>query len=232
MLSQFKSRYPSGSLISELLQIYQGQFVVRAEVQVDGAIRATGLAAAESLELAEDRARGRALMVLGIEPNSSARLETKPSSSFLTPTVPVELEGKSDRLPSTAGLSAQEIEASGKNVGTTNDFLEEHSQKQMTFFGNDEMQAPHDYGYQESSFEPEPIEPEIGTEVREPVDMTTVVARTSAEIKRLGWSNQQGRDYLKKTYGKRSRHELTDKELLEFLQYLELQPTPSLLPVT
>jgi hypothetical protein len=47
------------------------------------------------------------------------------------------------------------------------------------------------------------------------------------EIKRLKWNNQQGREYLKQKYGKRSRHELSDEEMLEFLHYLESQPTPN-----
>jgi len=77
MLSQFPIRYPSGNLISELLQVHEGQFVVRVEVQVDGVTRATGLAAAENLELAEDQARSRALMVLGIGTNLSIRAESE-----------------------------------------------------------------------------------------------------------------------------------------------------------
>ena len=64
MFSQFLTFYPTGCLISDLLQIYQGKFVVRASVQVNGVTRATGLALAETLSLAEDRARSRALMVL------------------------------------------------------------------------------------------------------------------------------------------------------------------------
>ncbi|MDZ4876429.1 MAG: hypothetical protein CLLPBCKN_005849 [Chroococcidiopsis cubana SAG 39.79] len=49
------------SLISELLTIYQGKFVVRVAVQVDGIVRATGMATAETLEAAEDKARERAI---------------------------------------------------------------------------------------------------------------------------------------------------------------------------
>ena len=67
MLAQFQACYPTGSLISELLSIYQGKFVVRVSAQVEGVTRATGMAAAETLELAEDRARVRALTVLVID---------------------------------------------------------------------------------------------------------------------------------------------------------------------
>jgi formylglycine-generating enzyme required for sulfatase activity len=59
-----------------------------------------------------------------------------------------------------------------------------------------------------------------------PIDFSDIVARTNVELKRLGWTNQQGRDYLVQTYGKRSRQLLTDAELLDYLHYLESEPSP------
>jgi formylglycine-generating enzyme required for sulfatase activity len=59
-----------------------------------------------------------------------------------------------------------------------------------------------------------------------PIDFSDLIARTNVEMKRLGWTNQQGRDYLLETYGKRSRQVLTDAELLDFLHYLESEPSP------
>ena len=43
-------------------------------------------------------------------------------------------------------------------------------------------------------------------------------------MERLAWTKEQGKDYLLKTYGKKSRHLLSDQELLEFLNYLQNQP--------
>ena len=43
-------------------------------------------------------------------------------------------------------------------------------------------------------------------------------------MKRLGWSHAQGREYLRRTYGRNSRQDLSDQELLDFLQYLRSQP--------
>lgn len=57
-----------------------------------------------------------------------------------------------------------------------------------------------------------------------PADRSEEIAKIGFEMKRLGWSNEQGREYLKRTYGKRSRQELNDEELISFLQYLEAQP--------
>jgi hypothetical protein len=80
MLAQFQSLYPKGSLISELVQIFQGKYIVRASVQIEGVTRATGMAAAETVEAAEDQARTRALIVLGITnvPPESVVLTSNP----------------------------------------------------------------------------------------------------------------------------------------------------------
>ncbi|MCC5624173.1 hypothetical protein LC574_23945, partial [Nostoc sp. CHAB 5715] len=80
MLAQFQSLYPKGSLISELLQIFQGKYIVRASVQIEGVTRATGMAAAETVEAAEDQARTRALIVLGITnaPQQSVAFSSNP----------------------------------------------------------------------------------------------------------------------------------------------------------
>lgn len=59
-----------------------------------------------------------------------------------------------------------------------------------------------------------------------PVDLSDIIAQTDVEMGRLGWTSSQGRKYLEETYHKRSRQQLNDEELLEFLLYLESQPTP------
>jgi hypothetical protein len=59
-----------------------------------------------------------------------------------------------------------------------------------------------------------------------PSDRSEEIMKIGIEMKRLGWSTEQGREYLKRTYGKRSRQELDDAELLDFLHYLEGQPSP------
>jgi hypothetical protein len=60
-----------------------------------------------------------------------------------------------------------------------------------------------------------------------PVDLSDIIAHTDVELKRLGWTNAQGRRYLEQTYHKRSRQHLSDTELMEFLDYLKMQPAPS-----
>lgn len=60
-----------------------------------------------------------------------------------------------------------------------------------------------------------------------PIDLSDIIAQTDVELRRLGWGVAQGREFLEKTYGKRSRHDLSDEELLEFLLYLESLPDPA-----
>ncbi|MBW4430814.1 MAG: hypothetical protein KME28_03455 [Pelatocladus maniniholoensis HA4357-MV3] len=76
MLAQLQSLYPTASLISELVQIYHGKYIVRASLQIEGITRATGMAAAVTVEEAEDQARTRALMVLGIATTSQVQTES------------------------------------------------------------------------------------------------------------------------------------------------------------
>lgn len=66
LAEQFRQRYPMGALVSELLTVHQNEYVVRASVSVGGTVCATGMAAASTVEVAEDRAKERALKLLGI----------------------------------------------------------------------------------------------------------------------------------------------------------------------
>jgi hypothetical protein len=53
------------------------------------------------------------------------------------------------------------------------------------------------------------------------------MATIDVEMKRLSWTKEQGRDYLRTTYGKTSRVQLTDEEILSFLDYLKSVKTAS-----
>ena len=75
VLQQLRSQYPTGCLSTDLVQIHQDQFVVRAVVQVDNMALVTALASASTIEVAEDRARTRVLEALGLNiANVSATL--------------------------------------------------------------------------------------------------------------------------------------------------------------
>ncbi|MHC5730893.1 MAG: hypothetical protein ACYT04_71810 [Nostoc sp.] len=54
----------------------------------------------------------------------------------------------------------------------------------------------------------------------------TLITKTDAEMQRLGWSEAQGREHLMECFGKRSRFQLTEEELDNFLLFLQLTDTP------
>ncbi len=60
---------------------------------------------------------------------------------------------------------------------------------------------------------------------------TTLIDQTTAELKRLGWSNDQGRLYLQEKFSKSSRKELTEQELQQFLTHLRSLHPSAPLPV-
>lgn len=277
MLAQFQVRYPTGSLISELLTIYEGKFVVRVSAQVEGVTRATGMAAAETLELAEDRARSRALEVLAIDqrmasvaggdseklqhldqvqtPSFSYGKEKKispeiasnqaqgvsPPALFVDPayssfssltaveeSTPAAVSPKfkgNDRFTFTPTPSAQEPGAAAENFGLMSETENGSTDNLPIPFDNVTPVEPRSYSPEDSSETPSQTGAETEMVASEPIDLSDAIARTSVELKRLTWSNQQGREYLLRTYGKRSRQELTDEEMLEFLNYLESQPS-------
>ena len=50
-----------------------------------------------------------------------------------------------------------------------------------------------------------------------------IKADIDATMQRLGWTTEQGKQYLIDTYGKKSRIQLSDRELPEFWEYLKEQ---------
>ncbi len=51
-----------------------------------------------------------------------------------------------------------------------------------------------------------------------------LIAQSDKYLSLLNWTTEQGREYLQQRYQKRSRQKLTDAELLDFIEYLKLQP--------
>jgi hypothetical protein len=273
MYAQFRSQYPMGSLISELLNIHEGKFIVRASIQVGGSTLATGLSAAANIEQAEDQARVRALVVLGIE--------DRPYATTQAQIVNAASEGSTvrgrARLPTPAPTSeflplaeAAFQESYRQSVGQSVDVDWAMADQAAQAFPEPEQQMS---WFERSSADsaPPPPQPQLsgralgqellfpqsaaaparpfhataspegngssfaGRERRDaitaaiaaPVDLSDIIAHTDIELKRLGWTNAQGRRYLEQTYGKRSRQHLSDAELMEFLDYLKTQPAPA-----
>ncbi len=229
MFSQFQTRYPMGSLVSELLQIHDGNYVVQAVVQVGGVTIATGMAAAAAIDQAEDQARIRALAVLGISPLYETQKQVV-NSEAETPT-PVSL------IPGDLDIPSHEQEETPTSQTLFNHHSVDWSPEEMaqpSGLSSTELPNPPTGTLPDTSkyrsqngkvvTQSSRTTPQNGTAPR-PVDLSDVIAQTSVELKRLNWSDVQGRSYLQRTYGKRSRQQLTDQELLEFLYYLQSQPS-------
>ncbi|MBU7584854.1 MAG: hypothetical protein KAF91_18410 [Nostoc sp. TH1S01] len=276
MLAQFQSLYPNGSLTSELVDIFQGKYIVRASVQIDGVIRATGLAAAETVEAAEDQARTRALMVLGMASSPQTQAASSPKATIPVQPTPVintiaNINESTYSSTTDKGLelvtNKPEISpaaSSNKTIAPDLFATEAHNtdtytpdltpslpltpSREPAFVppaDNLEIEVPHQpetpafSGIAASNVTPftprnysssETTTTSTTTSKRkkkaEPVDLSDVIAKTDVELQRLGWTPEQGREHLIKTYGKRGRTLLTEEELHSFLQYLQSQPDP------
>lgn len=96
MLAKFRNRYPQGSLVSELVKIDRGTYIVKALVQIDNVVLATALAGADTVESAEDAARERAIATLFLDShltsnNSNSATVSTTNDSNLAPQTQTEL---------------------------------------------------------------------------------------------------------------------------------------------
>lgn len=257
MLAQFQRLYPNGSIISELVEIFQGKYIVRVSLQIEGVTRATAMAGADTVEAAEDQARNRALMVLGItnttRENAAVSVSPEPVSPVTVNPPPKTTTVFHESVPSTGDVARSQwsLDSNTKN-DTYNQTLDrsfsettpteekvDTSAPNLNLVSNPEPElqplpeippsnvtpfTPRSY----SSVEDTGLRLGIGKTKRksEPVNLSDVIAQTDVQIERLGWTKEQGREHLKKTYGKLGRSLLSEEELLDFLNYLKAQPDP------
>ena len=249
MLAKFRQRYPQGSLVSELIEIDRGFYIVKVSVQVDRIVLATGLAGASTIEAAEDSARERAIAVVlsdgeaivdSTVNNTSNLVDRTSLKEPITQINSNEPEREIVNLQETEtpikANEPEEISLPEPTPPRSESILEPRSEPRSEpepstpqsnlFSGTFTMPT------ETSIIEPESVEvvdstPAIATLNSEEMDFNEIKQKTDIEIKRLGWTKDNGREFLKSRYGKRSRLHLTDEQLLEFLQYLEQQPTPA-----
>lgn len=329
MLQEFQRLYPTACLTSELLQIHNGKYIIRASIEIEGTIRATGMAGAESIEVAEDQARQRAISVLPIDISENRENTLNPPSNQLTPiastpTTEPQIQPKSQTVeletaikPDQPQLNTPPLELTSQVTKNINKLPEnqpletiQHQQQQISppepLHQDTHQPTPtltpepsqpvenNDFNLSQTSFTPEareyptpfesylpphppqeeeppnqeqpilefehpsyipssnvtpftprnpvtnteeisqaksetktPAASKRGRKKNEPVDLSGIIAQTDVEMQRLGWTPEQGRDYLIKTYKKRGRTLLDENELIDFLNYLKSQPTPS-----
>jgi hypothetical protein len=242
MFKEFRKHYPQGSLVTELVQVDREKYIVRALIQVDGVTLLTSLAAASSVEEAEDRARERVLALSDLDLGTrnaplTGTFGSFPDSRSIEKEKTVVNSNNNDKNRTTAAsLSAGEEtpktlvsshkippEAIDRSLATTE---AKTNGKQIDLFDVPPIVKP----IQQPS---EKILPEVQTntsvvstvepQTLESIDPMDLIAKTDIELERLRWTKEQGRDFLLQHYGKRSRHVLNERELLDFLNHLRSQ---------
>jgi hypothetical protein len=233
--TQLQSRYPASSLQAELLQVQDGSFVVRAIVLVEGAVLVTAMAAALTIEQAEDQARLRVLKLLGVTVNGGAaapsfsnplpsNLPPLPEFQEFSPVVPA-LEPPiaapdlpSLELPTAEGFQPLQPDPIAPASATKSRKKSEPQAAKLPPPPVPESPAP----------EPPALEPVLAPppmpSLGEPIDLTPLFLQIEDEMERIGWSREQGRKHLMRVYNKKSRQQLTDDELMDFLAYLQVHP--------
>ncbi|MEO0800837.1 MAG: hypothetical protein AAFY57_00995 [Cyanobacteria bacterium J06642_2] len=203
MLSYFRDRHPLGSILTDLLRVEEGIYVVKAQIVANGIVLGTGMAGSTTVEEAEDAAISRAQRVAGYDAAQLARV----SGEFQRNIIPA--------------LSLSSAAPNGHTVtnGTSAPLAADS-------FGSDGPTA--DWS---PPVDPEP--PSDSTPAAsqttlleiEPEDLSDIIAQSDVELKRIGWGPKEGRKYLESTFKKRSRQQLDEKELRKFLAHLKKQPT-------
>ena len=223
MYSQFRAQYPMGRLTSELLKAEPDYYIVRALVQVGEATLATGLSAASTVEEAEDHARQRALVILGIEPNSyesQAHLLANKDPARLQPaSLSEDLQEIANRaLDSAPDWDVPDPRTPSQRSEPMPELEDEDIPSRQPVNNRRGKNKPAAQKRKAAQSQPADL-----PELESPMDLSEVIAQTDVELKRLGWTSTQGRHHLQETYSKRSRQHLTDQELLEFLDFLQSQ---------
>lgn len=240
----FRAKYPQGCLNTQLLQIDRGLYIVQCLISDGNRTIASGLAGDRTIETAEDRAIERALRLLSIADNSDIKSYVKSYFGNSAPEMSVVIENneiteeckkkreryKEQTLQKEDVLSKEKAaEVAFNIINSAKQQIEDAKSIEKVFSAdifndifNTESIIP---AVTELGEEQQTTESSETQQTKEGFDFSSVIAKTNTELKRLNWSTQQGREYLMSKYGKRSRQLLSDEELLDFLHYLEAQPT-------
>jgi hypothetical protein len=183
-------------MISNLEGIHGSLFIVRVIIE-DKGTRVSGLASAQSVEEAEELALKRAYTTL----ESLIQKEQKQPQVTPEPEPKAKSNGKGNRKTKAKPQPEPEPES--------------ESEPEL----ESELEPEHDD-------DDDWPEPESEQPPSQPLSFEEIIEQTNVELKRLSWGSNEGKEYLLKTYGKRSRQLLTDEELIDFLSQLKKMPTP------
>jgi hypothetical protein len=236
LLIQLRAHYPTACLLAELVQVQGDNYVVRSLVNVEGQLLATALAAANSVEEAENQARQRVLDVLGIQTlvlgeTTPAIASPPPVTAPVTPPPEPMLKDQPEAIaPDLFSEPESPTLSKAKRRGTkaTKADAPEPELPPVEISGGDEdmsFEAEFEYSFEEETVVETVVEaPKAKAVAKPPMDLSDTIAQIGTEIDRIGWTKKQGSSYLQETYNKKTRVELTDEELFEFLDYLKSLP--------
>lgn len=258
-LKQLRDRFPEASILSDILMLHEQQYVVKVTIKIPPAIAISGLSSDANLEIAEDKARRRAIEALGLG-TRELTFATQIAPATVTPASQLregsnELEESSLSTDSpTPVASSQRNHPTATPVKHASSVSDTAAQSQTTSTASSSTEfASTSVDAAKVPTHNDLIQPERGssmvsqptaaaailpvakhsesteipaTALPAPINLSDVIAQTDIELRRLNWSTETGRDYLEQTYNKRSRHELSEEELIQFLCYLEGLPSP------
>lgn len=209
MLNAFRDRHPMGSITTDLLRAEEGLFIVRAQILINATVLGTGIAGSTTVEAAEDAALQRALNHAGF---SSAHLTLNAELKSSAPLPIGSLSPSSlSRTPAAAAAAAPAPVPNGGRSG------------QQPPAQEPEPELPPEDPYAGYA----PPEPQLPDPPPEPEDLSDIIAQTDVQLRRIGWSAKEGREFLEQRFSKKSRHQLNEAELREFLRHLKQQPARS-----
>ncbi len=187
MIQDFRERYPMGSLLTDLLRVEEGIYIVKAQVVVNNTVLGSGIAGSHTVEEAEDAALKRALQHAGF-----------------------------GRLPSTLSLGMDSVTSRAPYLPTPE--LANGNTRPTP-----PPPAPEPTGIPTRQ-QPLPELPNLREPEVQEEDLSDIIAQTDVEMQRIGWGRKEGQEFLERRFQKKSRHQLTEAELREFLRYLKQQP--------
>jgi hypothetical protein len=236
MFAQFRAQYPQGSIKTEMLPKVDGLHVFRVTVEHSGIVLSTATAADTDIESTEDRAVKRALVMAGVSfddnygmkatlmPQSANNLTSSAMSRKNTEALPASTQAK---MHFEEQLDLVEL---GSNNYQSNNYEAEH-----TYYEEPEYEPPEAPSITKSPTKPTVVTPPVPapTAVKptesfdSPIDLSDPIAQIDVEMERLAWDRNMGRGYLQQAFNKRSRQQLSDSELIQFLTHLKSLPSPT-----
>jgi len=216
VFSQFRSQYPHGSILTEMLSKVDGLHTFRATIKDNDVILTTATALDSDLETAEDRAINRALTLLGITFESSYGIQATLMPQISQPLLKNAIKSTEHILEPIREPLSESIRASLNAPITESSTEPRDSIDELINYEADKKYPPK---YEAESVKPTKIE----QFKPEPIDLSNQLSQIMVEMERIGWTKQQGKEHLQRKYKKNSRDQLSASEVFDFLEYLKSQ---------